>query len=228
MVWPWPLGHSVQAYMSALHRFWSIITHRLLAWPSPSLVSHLSAPNTYTFTRQDRCCTIYSTQHNMTRVQLAISINKHIWNMNSTKKAPKPLNSCVNHSFITRDDTPRHFSTWSFNPPWWMPWLTLKPNKKGLRSKIENSHSSAQNPSKSKHRYNKYKEWLWKLQVKKLSVHKKWQRLNTNEESRKRDKSSMQTHSHSKAFHQLSINHYNQTKILINLVSQFLYFTLLK
>lgn len=51
------------------------IAHGLLAWPSPSLVEHLGAPNTYTFTRQEICRTTHSTWH----LWLAISKIKRIW-----------------------------------------------------------------------------------------------------------------------------------------------------
>jgi hypothetical protein len=68
-------------------------------------------PDTCAFTSLETCCIAHLTLYNIIPLELAIDIIKHIWTMNSTRKASylSTLVSMIHHTWIRQ----RHFSTWS-------------------------------------------------------------------------------------------------------------------
>ena len=114
MVRPRPLGPSIQAFLSTLHRFRSTTNSSIIDLPhrlsTTSLRQHLyihkprdTFHNTLNTTRSKKY------RHNITwYIQLTISINKHMWTMNSTEKVwgLSTLASIIHHR--TR---PSHFLT---------------------------------------------------------------------------------------------------------------------
>jgi len=108
----WSLDPSLLVHPSPLS-----IHHKLLNnWPSPSSIDHLATPTP--LHSQTKGHVAQYTQHNTFKkknrhnitcyIQLAISINKHMWTMNSTEKvwSLSTLASIIHHR--TR---PSHFLT---------------------------------------------------------------------------------------------------------------------
>jgi hypothetical protein len=135
--------------------------HGLCTWsfllPSTILAHHIR--------KLERCCTTQSMQHT---TRLAISIIKHIriW----TQLGKPRTSQLVCQSFITHgwdQYTCQHDLVIStlINA------LTnTNAHQRRFEGEIENSHSSAQKPGKSKHKATWYEEGSWKLQVKTIGI----------------------------------------------------------